>query len=399
MTTRIALIAGLAAASVASAAPSFGTPSSLATAQRPAGVASADFNGDGIADLAVAVDTIDRIDIFLGTGGGNFGAPASVFTGGGTGPDALMAADIDNDGDADFVVVLKNTNTVRAYINTAGVFAPGASASTGLRPVSIDGADIDNDGDTDFVTANRDDNSVSIITNSGGALSSSAVTIGDEPRDAAPIDLNGDGQHEIAVSSSRDRTIYVLASGTWAVQQSINVGAIVRPEGLAAADLDNDGDMDLAATLSDDLASRAGGFFNTAGVLGPGVTALTNGANSSDIAAADFDLDGDIDLVTANSDGNSISVMENTGGAFAAGVVTAVGTFPSHLAAADLDGNGSPDLAVTNRDSNSTWIFLSGAGGGGDPTPCNAADLVEPFGVLDLADIQAFVVLFTGGCP
>jgi hypothetical protein len=134
-------------------------------------------------------------------------------------------------------------------------------------------------------------------------------------------------------------------------------------------------------------------------VLGPGVTALTNGANWGELAAADFDLDGDIDLVTANSDGNSISVMENTGGAFAAGVVTAVGTFPSHLAAADLDGNGSPDLAVTNRDSNSTWVFLSGAGGGGDPTPCNAADLVEPFGVLDLADIQAFVVLFTGGCP
>ena len=30
---------------------------------------------------------------------------------------------------------------------------------------------------------------------------------------------------------------------------------------------------------------------------------------------------------------------------------------------------------------------------------CNAADLAEPYGVLDLADISAFVTAFTGGDP
>ncbi|USN98015.1 MAG: VCBS repeat-containing protein [Phycisphaeraceae bacterium] len=397
MTTHIALAAGLAVAASAIAAPSFNAPSQLATAQRPGGVASADFNADGLADLAVAADTIDRIDLFFGTGGGAFAAPVSVFTGNGTGPDSLMAADVNGDGQPDLVVVLKNTNTVRVYQNNAGVFAPGASASTGVGPVSLDGADIDGDGDVDFITANRDDNSISIITNAGGALSSANITIGDEPRDAAPLDLDGDGQHEIAVSSHRERTIYVLASGTYTVQQSINLGAVVRPEGLMAADIDGDGDTDLAAVMSDDVASRAGAFFNTAGVLGPEVSAATNGANSSDVAAADFDLDGDMDLAVTNTDGNSISIMENTGGAFAPGVATGVGVRPERVTAADLDNNGSPDLAVTNRDSNDTWTFASQASG--DPQPCNAADIAAPFAILDLADVQAFVSGFVAQDP
>lgn len=397
MTTRITLIAGLAAASTAFAAPAFNAPSQMATAQRPAGVASADFNGDGMADLAVAADSIDRIDVFLGTGGGAFGPATQILTGSNTGPDSLVAADVNGDGQPDLVVVLKNQNAVRVYTNNSGAFVSGSQSGTGIEPVSLDAADIDNDGDTDFVTANRDGNSITVLTNAGGVLSSSTVAIGDEPRDAAPIDLNGDGQHEIAVSSSRDRRIYVLASGTYTVQQTIDLVAIVRPEGLAAADLDGDGDMDLAAVMSDDVASRAGGFFNTAGVLGAEVSAATNGADSGDVAAGDFDLDGDVDLAVTNTDGNSISIMENTGGAFAPGVVIGAGTRPERIVAADLDNNGSPDLAMTNRDSNDTWTFLSQAAGG--PTPCNAADTAEPFGILDLADIQAFVAGFTAQDP
>ena len=33
------------------------------------------------------------------------------------------------------------------------------------------------------------------------------------------------------------------------------------------------------------------------------------------------------------------------------------------------------------------------------PTPCNIADLAEPFGILDLGDIGAFVTAFQAGCP
>jgi len=397
MTTRITLIAGLAIASAASAAPNFGAPTQLTTAQRPGGAASADFNGDGIADLAVAADSIDRVDVFFGTGGGAFGAPTPIFTGSNSGPDSLVAADINGDGQPDLVVVLKNQNQVRAYTNNGGAFTQGAQAGTGAEPVSLDAADLDNDGDTDFVVANRDGNSVSVITNTGGAFSTSSFAAGDEPRDAAPIDLNGDGLYEVAVSNHDDRSITVHASGSYGVTQTIFVNAATRPEGLAVADFDGDGDSDLAAALSDDAFSLAATYTNTAGSLATGPSAITNGADSGDIIAADFDLDGDADLITANQDSNNISIMDNTGGSFASGVTMGAGTRPERLLAADLDSNGSPDLAVTNRDSNNTFVFLSDAGGG--PQPCNDADIAEPFGVLDLADIAGFTTAFTTQQP
>jgi hypothetical protein len=384
-----ALSAGLALSSAAFAAPSLDAPSSIPVAQRPAGVASADFNGDGIADLAVVADTIDRIDVFFGNGDGSFGAAMPIFTGGGSGPDGLAAADVNGDGQQDLVVVLDNISQVRAYINAGGFFSAGASSATGQNPVSIAAADLDNDGDVDFVTANRDSNSFTVITNTGGVFSSADFAAGDEPRYAAPIDLAGDGVPEIAVSNSRDRAIAIHGGAGYAVQQVISVGGVVRPEGLAVADLDNDGDLDLAAALSDDLFSRAGTYMNTGGVLGAQVAVPTNGANSSQILAADLDMDGDADLVVTNQDSGSISIIENTGGVFGAGVAVAAGTRPSHMASADFDGNGSPDLAVSNRDSNNTLIYLNAAAGA-----CNAADLAEPFGQLTFADINAFLAAF-----
>ena len=395
--TRIALLAGLATASTASAAPAFGTPGTLATAQRPGGVASADFNGDGLADLAVTADNIDRIDVFFGTGGGAFGPATPIFTGANSGPDALVSADVNGDGQADLVVVLKNQNTVRVYTNNGGAFAAGSSAGTGAEPVSLRSADLDGDGDADFVVANRDGNSFSVLTNTGGALASASFGAGLEPRDAAPIDINGDGQMEVAVSNHDARNITIHASGTYAVQQTLAVNPITRPEGLAVADLDGDGDSDLAAALSDDAISFAGLYMNNGASLGAAVNVVTNGADTGGIIAADFDLDGDIDLVTANQDSNNVSVIENAAGVFQVGAVMPVGTRPEAMFSADLDNNGSPDFAVTNRDSNNTMVFLSDAVGA--PQPCNAADLAEAFGVLDLADVQAFVAGFTAQNP
>jgi hypothetical protein len=73
------------------------------------------------------------------------------------------------------------------------------------------------------------------------------------------------------------------------------------------------------------------------------------GANPSDVAAADLNGDGKPDLVTANGNGNTVSVLLSNGnGSFAAKVDYPTGLVPVAVAAADLDGDGKPDLAVTN---------------------------------------------------
>ncbi|UCD64527.1 MAG: VCBS repeat-containing protein [Candidatus Zixiibacteriota bacterium] len=73
------------------------------------------------------------------------------------------------------------------------------------------------------------------------------------------------------------------------------------------------------------------------------------GSNPYSVFSADFDGDGDKDLVTANYGSNSVSILLNKGDAtFALAVNYAVGTSPRSVCSADFDGDGDYDLAVAN---------------------------------------------------
>ena len=72
------------------------------------------------------------------------------------------------------------------------------------------------------------------------------------------------------------------------------------------------------------------------------------------------------------------------------------GQVPRLLAVADLDQNGSQDLVVVREPGTGSSVSTLLAPGDG---PCNPADLAFPFGVLDLADINAFVGAFVNQQP
>ena len=76
------------------------------------------------------------------------------------------------------------------------------------------------------------------------------------------------------------------------------------------------------------------------------------GREPSYVTAADFDIDGRVDVATANQESDDVSVLTNTGnGTFGRPVHYGVGISPASVAAADLDGDGKADLAVTNQGS------------------------------------------------
>ncbi len=367
----------------------------LATPSRPAGIASADFNGDGIADLAIATDLIDKVDVFLGTGGGAFGPSTPIFTGANTGPDSLRAVDVDGDGDTDLAVVLNNIDTLRIYTNTGGVFSAGQSVTLGAEARSLISADFDGNGSPDFATANRDSNSLSVVLNTGGVLgAASSVAVGGEPRGVGAGDFNSDGIMDLAASDRDSRTVKVFAgngAGGFALSATLPTNPLVRPDGVIAVDIDGDGDDDLASSVSDDVFNAVAIYTNNAGVLSAPAFAFVSGLNPSELAAADLDADGDEDIVVSNSDSNTVSVMENMGGIYTESDALVAGTRPGAQELADLDGNGSIDLAVTNRDSDSTTIWFTE---GAAPQPCSGADLAEPFGSLDFSDVTAFLTAF-----
>jgi hypothetical protein len=121
------------------------------------------------------------------------------------------------------------------------------------------------------------------------------------------------------------------------------------------------------------------------------------GGGPSDIATADFNKDGKLDLASANVFSNNVSVVLGNGnGTFtpAAPRDYAAGSSTFGITAADFDGDGNPDVAATNQSSGNVSIMLGNGNGtfkaavnyvaGSFPTRALSRDFNED-GRLDLA--------------
>jgi hypothetical protein len=88
------------------------------------------------------------------------------------------------------------------------------------------------------------------------------------------------------------------------------------------------------------------------------------GNGPASVAVADLNGDGHPDLVTANFDSSDVSLLLGQGdGTFQVGQRFAVGNGPAAVAVADLNGDGRPDLVTANFDSSDVSLLL-GQGNG-----------------------------------
>ena len=133
------------------------------------GLATGDFNADGMADIVASHDT-NAVSVRLGGGNGTFPTGKTVPVEGN--PRAVAVGDFNSDGNEDFVV----TNTAKpgaAHIRLgdgAGGFRPGADLTVGLGPTDVAVADFNSDGNDDLAIANTDSHSVSVRMGGGQAL-------------------------------------------------------------------------------------------------------------------------------------------------------------------------------------------------------------------------------------
>jgi hypothetical protein len=119
------------------------------------------------------------------------------------------------------------------------------------------------------------------------------------------------------------------------------------PYSVAAADVNGDGKVDLiSANLNDNTLSvltnnGSGGFVLAA--------TYTVGAQPISVVAADVNGDGKVDLICANENSNTLSVLTNNGsGGFALASSPGVGVIPYSVTAADVNGDGKADLICAN---------------------------------------------------
>jgi hypothetical protein len=164
-------------------------------------------------------------------------------------PGVSTSADVDGDGDTDFVTVRWPDNALYVLLKeSSGTFTPQAHASLGFFPEAITSADLDDDGDMDLVAANYETDRVDVILNHGNGTFAVPVAygVGDSPFDVTSADLDADGDTDL-VATSLSSALSVLVNqgdGTFAayVPHGIGLGGY----SVTSADFDGDGDVDLA---------------------------------------------------------------------------------------------------------------------------------------------------------
>lgn len=328
------------------------------------GVAAADLDADGDADLALSESTSQQVSVLLNDGRGDFGAPQRTAADGF--PTGLAAADFTGDGVPDLAVTLSAAERVDVFPNQGdGRLGPPVPVPIGSGPRSLAAADFDGDGLADLAVARPNDGLLTVRRNDGqgGFLPAQDLAVGAGANSPVAADWTGDGRPDLAVAAPDQNALAVALNrgdGTFAAPRATALP--VRCEALAVADFDRDGRLDLAASAKAAVQVLV--------LLGDGQgdfgapRAARTVAAPAVLDAADFDRDGQPDVVAAADEGGVGLLLNRGGGALAAAVASAVDFAPAPLAAADFDRDGRADLALAGgaRTREVALVFGSGEG-------------------------------------
>ena len=177
-------------------------------------------------------------------------------------------------------------------------------------------------------------------------------------------DLDGDGDRDLAVANLSEDNVCILRNngdGTFAGTVYC-YGAGDDPRSVFCADLDNDGDPDLAVAASGSCSLSV--LMNNGNTTFQPAVDYLAGSNPWSIFCADLDGDDNLDLAVANAGSNNVSILKNNGnGTFQLRVNYPVGLIPVSIFCADLDGDFDLDLAVANDSSNNVSILINNGDG------------------------------------
>ncbi|MCS7468168.1 FG-GAP-like repeat-containing protein [Stieleria sp. ICT_E10.1] len=268
-----------------------------------------DFDNDGDDDIAMIVNGAQRVSVLISNGDGTF-APAFNYPLFGN-PNGLHVSDLNDDGILDFAVTVRNDNSIRVYTGDGdGRFSFLEQLSAGTAPHGVSSGDFDGDGNQDLVTTNftSDDLTLWYGNGAGGFNRPIVFATGDGPESVTSDDFNNDGRDDLAVVYREDRAVRVFLSDASGlpVQDAFHDTRITT-HFISSDDVDQDGFEDLIVggfgnTLKIQLGSPDGTFTRP--------ISIQTGDGEAVGAVADLDGDGDNELAITNYWEGTLSVVD-----------------------------------------------------------------------------------------
>lgn len=327
------------------------------------GAYAGDVNDDEFSDLVVITEDSDDIRVLLSDGSNNY-EPFIIFElPPGQGPSTNAGADFNHDGLIDIAIGSTYGDQVNVLFGDATtIFGSEFNYQTGEGVRGLTVADFNGDGWEDIATANRYASTISILMNDGTGLFEPAINIDSGfagETSIAATDLNGDGYVDLLVATHDSNNVVSLlndGTGNFTVFDSVSVGT--GPWKMAIGDVNGDGFVDIAIAnrFTDDISivrtDGSGGLqFDAQYIVGDFPVAIDLG---------DIDGDGDLDFISSNVSESNYVLMENDGSGFFVNP-RIYPTVPQGMAACatihDRNNDGAMDISMIDESEDVVLLY------------------------------------------
>jgi hypothetical protein len=256
------------------------------------------------------------------------------------------------------------------------------------------GTDLNNDGYLDLSIVNEDTADVRVFLNRADDSGTfdpflePPNPVNTQASPSEPSDFDRDGNADLAIANIATQSVSILlgnGDGTYAPQQEVIVGP--SPRGITVLDVDGDGDIDIANTNFGSPGSVSILRNDGAGIFGPPTFFDGGGSEEWALGAGDMNADMILDLVVGLRSGPTIAIHTGNGdGTFSAGGTQDAGGLTWMLNVGDVNGDSHEDVIGANGFSHNGSILL------GDGTGQLAPPVIyptDPFALAtDIGDVD-----------
>ncbi len=343
----------------------FGPPILIASPAGARSIAVADMDGDGDGDAVGAAFSAGTIAWYENTDGAGTAWSEHLIDGAAPNANAVHVIDLDADGDLDVLSAVNFGDEIAWHENLDGVggtWVKRVISTDAAGALDVAAGDLDGDGTLDVLSASPFDDKIAWYRNDGGTWIENILTTSAEGATSVSVaDMDGDGDLDAISSATFFGEVMwfenVFGDATaWGTRSiASGVGSAIQSH---AADLDGDGDMDVAS------ASQGPGLILWyENLTGDGLSwtsrPVSNNADfAQGVTSADFDGDGDMDILGAATADERVAWYENTeadGSVWLARPIQSGGSATT-VSMGDVDGDGDLDaLSASFVSASFSW--------------------------------------------